>query len=135
MTVPGSTDPLQSQPVDPSQTVVDDIRKALRRFQILAYIVGTMLMLLAFVAVPLQYGARLPLVAEILGPVHGTLYIIYLIVAVDLSRRADLKMRQLAMIVVAGFIPVTTFIVERKITSQVERDLSSLQAPQQTGTA
>ena len=53
----------------------------------LAYVVGVGLIVLVFVGVPLQFGAGLPQVAEIVGPIHGTMYIVYLVVAADLARR------------------------------------------------
>jgi integral membrane protein len=96
-----------------------DVLGALRRYRVLAYIVGTGLIILVFAGVPLQYGANLPQVAQIVGPVHGAIYIIYLISAVDLARRSNLKTRQLLAIVLAGFLPFLAFIVERRISSVV----------------
>ncbi|MCL4423763.1 MAG: DUF3817 domain-containing protein [Actinobacteria bacterium] len=43
----------------------------------MAYIVGTGLLILVLVGVPLQYAAGKPEVVQIVGPIHGMLYIIY----------------------------------------------------------
>jgi len=93
---------------------------------VMAYIVGTGLIILVFAAVPLQYGANLPQLAEIVGPIHGAMYIIYLASAVDLARREGLTTRQLVMIFLAGFVPFVAFVVERKVTSRVLADLEEL---------
>jgi len=90
---------------------------------VLAYIVGVGLIVLVFVGVPLQLAAHRPQVPEIVGPIHGTLYIVYLIVAADLARRSDLKVRQLIVIAAAGLIPFLTFIVEHRTTANVRSRL------------
>jgi integral membrane protein len=53
------------------------------------------------------------------------MYIVYLAISVDLARRGQLVTRQLAMIVIAGFVPFVAFIVERRITSLVKGNLES----------
>ncbi|MFZ0666869.1 MAG: DUF3817 domain-containing protein [Acidimicrobiales bacterium] len=111
------------------QTAADDLRPdrsvqaALRRYRFLAYVVGVGLLVLVFIGVPLQYGANVPQVAEIVGPIHGALYIVYLATAVDLARRTDIRTRELLAIVLAGFVPFVAFIVERRISRSVERGL------------
>jgi integral membrane protein len=80
--------------------------------------------------VPLQYGAGIPEVAEIVGPIHGAMYIVYLGISMDLARRGQLMTRQLAMIVLAGFVPFVAFIVERKVTALVEGNLALADRPE-----
>ena len=86
----------------------------------MAYIVGVGLLILVFIGVPLQYAAGLPQVAEIVGPIHGFLYIVYLLAALDLARRARFTLWQLVGMVAAGFLPFLAFIVERKVAKRVE---------------
>ena len=99
---------------DPQQS--DAVRRSLARYRVMAYVVGVGLIVLVFVGVPLQYGAGVPQVAEIVGPIHGAMYVVYLASAVDLAVRAGLRTRQLAAIVAAGFVPFLAFVVERRIT-------------------
>jgi integral membrane protein len=115
------TDPLVAAD---DQDAVRGARAALRRYRFMAYVVGTGLLILVFVGVPLQYGAGLPQLAQVVGIVHGAMYIVYLMAAVDLSRRGGLNLRQLAMMVLAGFVPFVAFVVERKVTSVIERELA-----------
>ena len=57
------------------------------------------------------------MVANNVGTVHGILYIIYLLVAYPLSRRLRLPVASpTVMLLLAGTIPVLTFVVERWIT-------------------
>lgn len=92
---------------------------ALTRYRIMAYIVGVGLMILVFVGMPLQYGAGEKIVVAIVGPFHGFLYIVYLVAALDLARRARFTLLQMAAMVGAGLLPGLAFVIERKITSRV----------------
>lgn len=92
---------------------------ALARYRVMAYVVGTGLATLVFVGVPLQYGADVPQVDAIVGPVHGFLYIVYLLAAVDLARRARFTLLQMAAMIGAGFVPLLAFVIERRVTGRV----------------
>ena len=81
---------------------------ALTRFRVMAYVVGVLLLVLVFVAMPLKYFADQPTMVAIVGPLHGFLYMVYLVTAFDL---------------LAGTVPVMSFVAERKATHWV-RDAS-----------
>jgi integral membrane protein len=105
---------------------------ALTRYRVMAYIVGTGLATLVFVGVPLQYAAGIPEVDQIVGPIHGFLYIVYLLTAVDLARRARFTLLQMAAMIGAGFIPLLAFVIEHRVTKRVRGsfpDLDSAPAP------
>ena len=88
---------------------------ALLRYKIMAFAVGTGLLVLCCVGVPLQYAAHNKSVVEIVGPIHGFLYIVYLVSVLDLMIRARLTLRQLAAMVGAGFLPGLAFVIEHHI--------------------
>jgi integral membrane protein len=92
---------------------------AVLRYRIMAWTVGTGLLILVFVGVPLQYGAGVPQVSEIVGPFHGFLYIVYLLCAVDLARRARFTLLQMAAMIAAGFLPFVAFIIEHRVMKRL----------------
>jgi integral membrane protein len=96
---------------------------ALVRYRVMAYAVGVMLVVLVCVGVPLQYAAGKPGVVAVVGPLHGFLYIVYLIAAFDLARRARLSLWQLAAMVLSGLVPTLAFFVERRVTQRVGESL------------
>ena len=51
---------------------------ALLRYRVMAFAVGVMLVVLVFVGIPLQIAGH-PAVVQIVGPIHGFLYIVYLV--------------------------------------------------------
>ena len=90
------------------------------RYRLMAYVTGTVLIFLCFVGVPLQVAGH-PVIANDVGVVHGILYIIYLIYAWRLSRMLRLATKPTVIMLLAGTIPVMTFIVERWVTRRFIR--------------
>ena len=88
---------------------------AVLRYRVMAYVTGVVLVILCFVGIPLQVAGH-PVVANDVGVVHGILYIIYLVFAWLLARRLQLAMRPTVIMLLAGTIPIMTFIVERWVT-------------------
>ena len=88
---------------------------AVLRYRVMAYVTGVVLIVLCFVGIPLQV-AGYPTVANNVGVVHGILYIIYLVFAWILSRKLELATKPTVIMLLAGTIPIMTFIVERWVT-------------------
>ena len=88
---------------------------AVLRYRVMAYVTGVVLVVLCFVGIPLQVAGH-PAVANDVGVVHGILYIIYLIVACLLAMRLKLTSGPTVLLLLAGTIPIMTFIVERWVT-------------------
>jgi integral membrane protein len=94
------------------------LRAAVLRYRVMAYVTGVVLMVLCFVGIPLQVFAHNVVVVNDVGTLHGILYIIYLITAYQLSRRLGMKLASAPTVILllAGTIPVLTFVVERWMT-------------------
>jgi len=91
------------------------VKAAVLRYRVMAYITGVVLIVLCFVGIPLQVAGH-PTVANDVGVLHGILYIIYLVFAWILSRKLRLANKPTVIMLLAGTIPVMTFIVERHIS-------------------
>lgn len=91
----------------------------LRRYQVMSIVVGIMLLLLVGVAMPLQYIGHRPQMASVVSVLHGLLYIVYLLTAADLARRARFGIGQLVAMVCAGFLPFLAFYMEWRTTRRV----------------
>lgn len=84
-------------------------------YRVMAYVTGVVLIVLCVLAVLQPFVADSGLV-NVVGTVHGTLYVGYLLVAFSLSRKLRLATWPTAGLLLAGTIPVMTFVVERHIT-------------------
>jgi integral membrane protein len=100
------------------------VRGALFRYRVMAYVVGVGLLVLVLIGMPLQYGAGQPAVVTVLGPIHGFFYIVYLLAAIDLGRRAQCTLLEMVAMSAAGLLPFFAFIVERRMTQRLEQQLS-----------
>lgn len=101
------------------------VRGALLRYRILAYIVGTGLLILVVVGIPLQYGIHFDGVVKVVGPIHGFLYLVYLVFALDLWRRERWSLVRIVAMVAAGFVPGLAFVVERAMTRRFTAEIDA----------
>ncbi len=95
------------------------MRGALLRFRVLAYVVGVLLVLLVCVGVPLRYLADVPQVSRTVSPVHGLMFMVYLVALVDLARRMGWGARRVLVLALAGVVPFLSFVAERGVTREV----------------
>lgn len=87
----------------------------------MAYVVGTLLVVLTLVGMPLQFLAGNDTVVLWTAVPHGYLYMVLLITAFDLGRRAKWPWWRLILIALAGTIPFLSFVAERYATRDVRR--------------
>jgi len=91
----------------PKRTLTTRTREgALARYRVMAYVVGVLL-LVVFASIP--FGS----VESVVGPLHGALYIVYLITVVDVFVRFRLRLLDLVAMVAGGWVPFLAFVVER----------------------
>ena len=95
------------------------MNSALLRYRVIAWVVGTGLIILVFVGVPLQYLAHQKAVVEVVGPIHGFLYIGYLLVSLHLAVLGRWPLLRTLLVMAAGTVPFLSFVAERKITHLV----------------
>ena len=92
------------------------MQAAVLRYRVLAYLTGVLIIVVCFVGVPLQFAAGNPWIDNNVGTVHGFLYIFYVIFAYTLAQKLSLTRGQTVIMMLAGTIPVMTFIIERWAT-------------------
>ncbi|WP_030439750.1 DUF3817 domain-containing protein [Actinoplanes subtropicus] len=90
---------------------------ALTRYRIMAWTVGVGLLALVLVGMPLKYLGHDDTVVAIIGPIHGFLFMIYLVLTFDLARRAHWPFLRMILVMAAGTIPFLSFWTERKVTN------------------
>jgi integral membrane protein len=93
---------------------------ALLRYRIMALVTGTLLVVLVFVAVPLNWWAHEHGPVAVVGTLHGFLFMIYLVTALDLGVRRRWPLLKLGLVMIAGTIPFASFVAERKITREIK---------------
>jgi integral membrane protein len=97
------------------------IDRALWRYRLLAYVTGTVLLINVVVAVPLQIAGH-PGFGDVSWTVHGGLFIVYTVTVLGLAHRLRWSLVRTGLVVLAGTIPVMTFVAERKVVHAVRRE-------------
>lgn len=113
-----STDAQAVPAITPEQ--VPGIRAALIRYRVMAYLVGTLLVVLVLVGVPLKYLAGNGTVVTWTGVPHGWLYMVLLFTAYDLGRRVHWPWGRLIVIALAGTVPFLSFWAEYSARKDVQ---------------
>ncbi|MGB9375899.1 MAG: DUF3817 domain-containing protein [Mycobacteriales bacterium] len=91
---------------------------ALTRYRVMAYVVGVMLLVLVGIAMPLKYLAHHPGVVNVVAPVHGFFYIVYVLVGLDLAFRSRWSLVRTGLVLLAGAVPFLSFVMERKVVRE-----------------
>jgi integral membrane protein len=103
------------------------LSRALLFYRVMAYVVGVGLILVflfAHVGHTSIVGYHTSTKVEsIIGPIHGALYIVYLLSVLQLWIRFRLRLAMIALMVTAGWLPFTAFIAERWVVRHLGLDV------------
>ncbi|HXC85541.1 MAG TPA: DUF3817 domain-containing protein [Trebonia sp.] len=89
------------------------MRAAVLRYRVMAYITGVLIIIVVFVGIPLQIWGHNTVIVNQVGTVHGVLYMVYIVFAWLLANKLHMKPKPTVLLLLAGTVPVMTFVVER----------------------
>ena len=79
---------------------------------------GTSLILLLAVAMPLKYYAGIPEAVKIIGPIHGVLFLAFLVLLFSHTVKGELNLVKTLAGFFASFIPFGTFVFKAKVLKE-----------------
>jgi len=110
------------------------LRGALFRYQLMANIVGVLIIpLFFFFFLHLAGAGSFKLELAVFGVGHGYLYIVYLITAGLLALKARLHIPWILLMFAAGLIPGVTFLTEWLVVTKKIQPLLAAQAAEEEG--
>ncbi|HVH24492.1 MAG TPA: DUF3817 domain-containing protein [Pseudonocardia sp.] len=98
------------------------IETALRAYRIAAWVTGIGLVILVFIAMPLKYFFGEPRPVALVGMMHGFLYMAYIVCTLILAERCRWRPLDAVVILLAGTIPIASFVAEHKVTRKVRAE-------------
>ena len=109
----------------------------LLRYRVMAYVVGTLLIVLVCVGVPLKYLAADGTgahdtgewITTYLGVAHGWLYMAFLVSAVLLARVAQWPLGFSIVTLLLGTVPLLSFYAERRATRYTKEAMRNAASP------
>ena len=93
----------------------------LSRLRFLGLLEGCTLLILVVIAVPLRHLAGFPIATRIMGPIHGLVFILYLVALIDCISGGAWTPREMARGAIACLIPFGTFLNDGLIKRKIEQ--------------
>lgn len=90
-----------------------DERAQLRRMRYVSLLEGTTLLVLVFLAVPIKYLMGYPIATSIMGPIHGTAFLLFVWMLIQTVSGGDWRKGEITRLLLAAFIPFGGFANER----------------------
>lgn len=88
--------------------------RLLTAYRAIAYVTGIGLLVLVLVGVPLKYAGGDDSVVAVVGPLHGFLYMVYVVIALAMAYTRRWGPLRTLVTLAAGTIPFAVFFVERR---------------------
>jgi len=85
------------------------------RIRLLAYLEGSSLLILLFIAMPLKYLFDTPLAVTYVGWVHGLLFMVFIFSANHASKKFQWSDTFLGALLLSSIIPFGMFFMDRKL--------------------
>ncbi|MDW7693229.1 DUF3817 domain-containing protein [Flammeovirgaceae bacterium SG7u.111] len=87
----------------------------LGRFRVLAFAEGVSFLVILFVTMPLKYLFDNPMPNKVFGMVHGLLFVLYLVWALQLKLDEGWPMKKLGLAILASIVPFGTFWADKHL--------------------
>ena len=94
---------------------------AIKRYRVMALVAGVMSLLLWFVDLPVAYlfnNQEWKEAVAWIPFVHGWVYALYVLVAIQFSVKAQRPMKKIIWLILAGTLPIASIAAERRVVRQ-----------------
>lgn len=92
------------------------------RLRLVGYLEGISLLTLILIAIPLKYYFDDPRLVQRIGPIHGALFLLYIIFTVSVGVEEKWKFQKTTWkVLLACIVPFGTFYIDRHILKNAER--------------
>jgi len=90
------------------------------RLRLLAFFEGVSLLVLIFISMPLKHMFGITTLSSILGPIHGVLFLLFVINTIGVGMEFNWEFKKTTWkVLVACFIPFGTFYIDQKILKPI----------------
>jgi len=91
------------------------VQSTLGRFQIIAWLEGISLILLVFITMPVKYLLEIREPNQIIGLLHGILFVLYVLISIQTSIERKWTIKTLFWALLAAILPFGTFYFTRRM--------------------
>lgn len=90
------------------------------RLRIIGFLEGLSLLALIFIAVPVKYLLGNPAFTQMLGPIHGAIFLLFLLNAFSVAIEQKWQLKTTGKVFAACFIPFGTFYIDHTILKNIQ---------------
>jgi|HubBroStandDraft_6_1064221.scaffolds.fasta_scaffold2557842_1 integral membrane protein len=83
-------------------------------FQVIGRLEGISFLILLIIAMPLKYYAHWPAGVKVMGPLHGTLFLLYCASVLIIATSDNWSAKKQVLAFVAAILPCGTFVFEKR---------------------
>lgn len=95
------------------------------RLRLLALLEGSSLLFLVFIAVPLKYIWEIPQGSQFIGPIHGALFLLFVLSTINVAIVQRWKFTKVTWkVLIACVIPFGTFYIDHTILKNIHLEES-----------
>ncbi len=98
------------------------LRTPLGRLRLIAYAEGISLLLILGITMPLKYGFGYPHPNEVIGLIHGILFILYVGAVLYFTFRENWNIKKTLLALIASIIPFGPFWADKKLFQPKEEE-------------
>ena len=85
------------------------------RLRVIGFLEGVSYLLLLFIAVPLKRIGGHPEAVQIIGPIHGLLFVLYVLTVIQAKTEYGWPLGKTALALLASILPGGTFYADHKV--------------------
>lgn len=94
------------------------------RLRLLAVLEGISLLVLVFISMPLKHFYGITTISAVLGPIHGTLFLLFVVNTISVGIEYNWKFKETTWkVLIACLIPFGTFYIDHKILKPIQKKL------------
>ena len=97
---------------------MSDSKKTLNRFRKIAFWEGISWVVLLFIAMPVKYGLGNEIGVKVVGPIHGGLFVAYVIFLILAAMEYHWPLKKSAIGFLASLIPFGPFIFDKQLVRE-----------------
>ena len=99
------------------------LSSSIGRLRLIGFLEGSSLLLLMFIAVPIKYLYDDPRMVDVVGMIHGVLFLLFVLFASIVHFEKNWKFLWTTFkVLFSSFIPFGTFYIDRQILSKISKN-------------
>lgn len=96
------------------------------RLRIVGLLEGISLLILLFIAVPMKYIFKNPIGSEVVGPIHGVLFLLFVFNTLSVGVEQQWKFKTTTWkVLLACIVPFGTFYIDKTILRKIDQQQNS----------